>query len=65
MLLDARVPHTGYLDASFEAQPARAVPIWLTATLRSGLMPGVSESPFIDSAQLGTVFMLGAQWRRE
>ena len=26
---------------------------------------GVSESPFIDSAQLGTVFMLGAQWRRE
>ena len=65
VLLDTRVPHTGYLDASFEAQPGRAVPLWLTAKLRSGLMPGVSESPFVTGAQLGTVIMLGLQWRRE
>ena len=64
-IIDVQVPYTGYADGRFEFQPALKVPIWLSATARAGMLPLAFESPFPLGAQLGAVFMLGVEWRRE
>ena len=58
-------PYTGYVDARFEAQPSLAVPLWLSLSGQAGLVPGVAEAPLPLAAQMGAVFMLGLEWRRE
>lgn len=58
-------PYTGYVDGRFEAQPSLDVPLWVSLSGQAGVVPGVAEAPLPLAAQMGAVFMLGLEWRRE